>query len=167
MKDIKRQTQELTEAEKDFCQLYVYGGVDYAGQATACYKECFANVEGKNYGAKAAAFIRQDYIEADIKRLVDTPSFDTETIAVKLQISETLKKVMSETSKSEYQDKYGMTLSPAPLRAVSVNAAKALMEIYPVKHTSNTINNCNSESGITFNVIIPQSKSPSDEEVEP
>lgn len=35
-KDIK-----LTDAEKEFCELFVNGDKDFAGQATACYREVF------------------------------------------------------------------------------------------------------------------------------
>ena len=50
-------------------------------------------------------------------------------MAVKLQVTETLKAVMDETATSDYTDRFGV-----PLRAVSVNASKALMDIFPIKH---------------------------------
>jgi hypothetical protein len=89
--------------------------------------------------------------------LIAQRDIDIEAAAVKLQVSETLKAVMSETSKGEYVDKFGVPLSPAPLRAVSVNAAKALMEIYPIKHAQNQSGKGGNENGnIIFNVIVPQ-----------
>jgi len=72
---------------------------------------------------------------------------------------------MSETAKGEYVDKFGVPLSPAPLRAVSVNAAKALMEIYPIKNVqSQTGKGGNENSNIIFNVIVPQNTPPRETE---
>lgn len=45
---------------------------------------------------------------------------------------------MDETVTSDYTDHFGVPLSPTPLRAVSVNIAKALMEIFPIRHVNNT-----------------------------
>ncbi len=39
-----------------------------------------------------------------------------ETMAVKLQVAETLKAVMDETATSDYTDRFGVPLSPAPLQ---------------------------------------------------
>lgn len=65
---------------------------------------------------------------------------------------------MSETSSAEYTDKFGVPLSPAPLRAVAVNAAKALMELYPIKCSQETkLRIDGGEGGVVFNVIVPQS----------
>ncbi len=64
---------------------------------------------------------------------------------------------MRETAKGEFLDKFGVPLSPAPLRAVSVNAAKALMEIYPIKHsTSEGAKDGSNGGNIIFNVVVPQ-----------
>ena len=63
---------------------------------------------------------------------------------------------MEETSNNNYVDRFGNKLSPAPLRAVAVNAAKALMELYPVKHSHETkLRIEGSNAGIVFNVIVP------------
>ena len=65
---------------------------------------------------------------------------------------------MEETASSKYTDKFGVDLSPAPLRvAVSVNAAKALMDIYPIKHTQESKLRIEGDNGIIFNVIVPSS----------
>ena len=87
-----------------------------------------------------------------------------ETAAVKLQVTETLKAVMDETATSDYTDRFGVPLSPAPLRAVSVNAAKALMEIFPIKHKEeNRLRIEGGDGNVIFNVIVPDN-SPKDEE---
>ena len=75
-----------------------------------------------------------------------------------------LKHIIEETSRDIYYDRRGKALSPAALRSVAVSASKALMEMYPVKESQ--VNkfeiNGGGESGITFNVIVPEQKSQTD-----
>lgn len=154
MEDIEKTV--LTDAEKEFCELFVDGGAGFAGQAASCYTEVFGE-NRKNIPLAAKKVLMKPHIAEYIKELVDERTVETEAIAVKLQVAETLKAVMAETSKNEYVDKYGMSLSPAPLRAVSVNAAKALMDLYPIKHGQDTSKKGDGNNGnITFNVIVPQ-----------
>ena len=55
------------------------------------------------------------------------------------------------------QTVFGVPLSPAPLRAVSVNAAKALMDIFPIRHKEeNRLRIEGSDGNVIFNVIVPQ-----------
>ena len=98
--------------------------------------------------------------------LYDQSGEYTEAIAVKLQVTETLKSVMEETSTAKYKDKWGMDLSPAPLRAVAVNAAKALMDLYPIKHAQEAKLKIEGggDNGIIFNVIVPQKENNGEEE---
>ena len=72
-------------------------------------------------------------------------------------IASNLKKIIEEASSAEYRDRFGTLLSPAPLRSVAVSAAKALMELYPIKERggNNSNNNGESDTNITFNVIVP------------
>jgi hypothetical protein len=84
---------------------------------------------------------------------------ETEVLALKLQLTETLKAVMEETATARFEDKFGVSLSPAPLRAVSVNAAKALMELYPVKHVHEAKLRIEGADGsVIFNVVVPETK---------
>lgn len=147
--------QQLTREEKDFCHLYVYGGISYAGQHAKCYKEIFY-VEEEQAAIAGRQLLSQSHIQAHIKDLLAISQAEMETLAVKLQVAETLKSVMEETATSNYEDKFGVSLSPAPLRAVSVNAAKALMEIYPIKHSLDSRIKIEGEGGVIFNVIVPQ-----------
>lgn len=103
----------------------------------------------------ARRLLAKPHILARIKELVEELQQETETLATKLQVAETLKAVMEETSTAKYTDKFGIDLSPAPLRAVSVNAAKALMELYPIRHNQEAKLRIEGESGIVFNVIVP------------
>jgi hypothetical protein len=78
-----------------------------------------------------------------------------ETLALKLQLTETLKAIMEETATAKFEDRFGVSLSPAPLRAVSVNAAKALMELYPVKHVHEARLRIEGADGkVIFNVVL-------------
>lgn len=154
----------LTESELEFCDLFVDGDKEFAGQAEACYREVFGE-NRKNIALAARRLMAQEHIAARIKELIAIRDIETETIAVKLQVAETLKAVMSETAKGEYIDKFGVPISPAPLRAVSVNAAKALMEIFPIKHSaSENSRNKDNSGNIIFNVIVPQNPTTHNEE---
>ena len=145
----------FTDKEKEFCTLFVDGNKEFAGQAEACFVEVFG--ERKHLLIAARKLLAKEHIATYIKEHVEQRDVETETIAVKLQITETLKSVMAETSKGEYVDKFGVPISPASLRAVSVNAAKALMEIYPIKHSQGQGNKKDGGGGnIVFNVVVPQ-----------
>ena len=145
---------QLTRQEEEFCTLYVCGGVKFAGQHAKCYKEIFHS-DDEAACCSGRKLISRPHILTRIKELADEVQADTEAIAVKLQITETLKAVMEETATSNYEDKFGVSLSPAPLRAVSVNAAKALMELYPIKHSHESNIKIEGENGVIFNVIVP------------
>ena len=85
-------------------------------------------------------------------------------MAVKLQVTETLKAVMDETATADFTDRFGVPLSPAPLRAVSVNAAKALMDIFPIKHKEESRLRIEGGDGnVIFNVIVPTNPSQDEE----
>lgn len=151
----KEKTEVLDVREEEFCSLYVYGGAEYAGQHIHCYAEAFADEAG-NVAVLSRKLLSKIPVQSRIKELATDLQGETETIAVKLQISETLKAVMEETSSANYSDKFGVSLSPAPLRAVSVNAAKALMELYPVKNSGDAKQRGEGKmTGIVFNVIVP------------
>ena len=108
----------LTKAESLFCDLYINGGREFAGQHCKCYREAFQD-SGSGVSLKSRRLLGKPHISERIKKLSEQQQTDTEAIAVKLQVTETLKAVMEETSTAKYKDKWGMDLSPAPLRAVA------------------------------------------------
>ena len=149
---------QLTEAEEKFCNLYVFGGVEFAGQHAKCYKNAFGD-DIKNPSLVSRRLLVQPHIAARIKEMTAEIQSETETLAIKLQLTETLKAVMEETATATFDDRFGISLSPAPLRAVSVNAAKALMELYPVKHIHETKLRIEGADGsVIFNVIVPETR---------
>ena len=154
--------QPLTSQEKDLCDLYVLGGIKFAGKHRQCYKETFSADE-RTASIKSRELLSSPHIQARIRTMMENTKNDVETQAIKLQVTETLKAVMEETATGAYQDKWGIDLSPAPLRAVSVNAAKALMELYPIKHTQETRLKIEGEGGVVFNVIVPTGTTKEDE----
>lgn len=156
----------LTEHELQFCELYVNGGLEFAGRPKKCYVEVFGGNAVKNPNASANYLMNKPHVLAHIKALLSSERFELETMAVKLQVTETLKAVMDETATSDFTDRFGVPLSPAPLRAVSVNAAKALMEIFPIRHKEeNRLRIEGGDGGVIFNVIVPQNM-PKNEEME-
>ena len=156
----------LTEHELQFCELYVNGGLEYAGRPGKCFKEVFGEKASKAPASSANYLIHKPHIYAHIKSLLSSERFEMETMAVKLQVAETLKAVMDETATTDYTDRFGVPLSPAPLRAVSVNAAKALMDIFPIKHTEeNRLRIEGADGNVIFNVIVPTNP-PKDEQKE-
>lgn len=144
----------LTAQEEQLCQLFINGGMKFAGKRTPCYREVFKDESPKAYAVAYKVFARPQ-VMARIKELMQEVDNETETLAMKLQITETLKAVMEETADASYTDKFGIKLSPAPLRAVSVNAARTLMDIYPVRHSADSKGKNEASSGVTFNVIVP------------
>lgn len=153
----------LTPEQEQFCQLYVCGGMNFAGQLSKCYKEVFGE-DYKDVSLDARKLVREPLVMARIKELSAAMMNETENIAIKMQISETLRSVMEETANNNYTDRFGNKLSPAPLRAVAVNAAKALMELYPIKHVHETRFKIEgAENGVVFNVIVPQTPTENDD----
>lgn len=152
-----KELKALSEQELRFCDLYVNGGLEYAGRPLKCYKEVFGENAVKNPASSAGYLLTKPHVLAHIKEMMSSERYEMETMAVKLQVSETLKAVMDETATTDYTDRFGVPLSPAPLRAVSVNAAKALMEIYPIKHTQESkLRIEGSDGNVIFNVVVPQ-----------
>ena len=157
MNEDTQQNMELTAQEEAFCDLYVHGGMEFAGQILKCYREIFGGTASMRDSAQARSLLLQPRMMARVKEMISTEQYEMETAAVKLQVGETLKAVMAEAATQNYIDRFGAPLSPAPLRAVSVNAAKALMELYPIKHAQESrLRIEGSDGNIVFNVIVPQ-----------
>ena len=90
----------LTEQELQFCNLYVNGGLEYAGQPKKCFVEVFGEDTVKNPYASANYLMNKPHVLAHIKALLSSERFEMETMAVKLQVTETLKACLLYTSPS-------------------------------------------------------------------
>ena len=69
-KDIK-----LTDAEKEFCELFVNGDKEFAGQATACYREVFGENK-KNLSLAARRLLAKSHIASCISELLEERKID-------------------------------------------------------------------------------------------
>ena len=147
-----KETKPLTDEEMRFCELYVNGGLEYAGRPKKCYVEVFGDKAAKNPNSAANYLMNKPHVLAHIKALLSSERFEMETMAVKLQVTETLKAVMDETATTDYTDRFGVPLSPAPLRAVSVRHKE-----------ENRLRIEGSDGNVIFNVIVPQNPSRDDE----
>lgn len=150
--------KQLTEQDKLFCELFVNGIAPYAGNAAKCYSEVFKD-DGLNVNHRAKQFMKQSHIKRYIKELEG--DCDEVAVCIKRYLTQNLMKILDETSNAQFYDRKGQALSPAPLRSVAVNAAKALMDMYPVKEAQVSKLNfegANGDVGVTFNVIVPDNK---------
>lgn len=143
----------LTEEEKLFCELYANGDAPFAGNPVRCYEEAFGKAGG-TVRSKALQFLCrkdvQEYLN-DLEKL----TFE-ETRYMKKFLTRNLTKIVEECATREFLNKKGNPISPAPLRSVSVQAAKALMEMYPVREAQRINLESENGTGITFNVIVPE-----------
>lgn len=146
---------KLTDEEKLFCDLYALGDAPFAGNPVRCYKEAFHNTSTR-VRIKAMALLNREDIKEYLESLEEM-SFEEQRYMKKF-VSQNLMNIVEECSSSEYRDKKGRLLSPAPLRSVAVQASKALMDLHGVKEAQVTKVSVDGagEGGITFNVIMPQ-----------
>ena len=63
---------QLTELEEKFCDLYVNGGVGFAGHMGKCYTEVFGEGASKRPGVSANYLIQKPHIYAYIKTLLSS-----------------------------------------------------------------------------------------------
>lgn len=167
MCDIKHQ---LTDEEAKFCLLFVNAPAPYNGDARACYDMVFGSARDEFEQAEHLRLAKELLDNEEVKeRIAELQAVDCYNAAsLKPRITETLLKIMSEMSVCQYYDKDGIKLSPASARSVAVNAAKELNSMYGVKeeivHKVKLQND--SDSGITFNVIMPEKRKDFEKELD-
>ena len=147
----------LSDNEEKFCQLFCHGGSEYAGNATKCYAEVYKSCEkGSNLVMKANNILCNPSVNQRIQELM-TKKIEDATF-LKMRVLETLTSIMEETRTDVYKDRFGVPLSPAPLRAVSVNAAREIGNILGWKKGQDDKSKINIEGGsnVTFNVVVPK-----------
>lgn len=143
----------LTEQEEIFCQLFCNGGKNFAGNVVATYEEVFGKRDKNRTLIESNKLLASPAISSRIKELMTT-QIENETYA-KRRVLETLYSIMEETREAKYKDKWGIELSPAALRSVSVNAAKAIADICGFKTGGDASVTIKGENNVTFNVIVP------------
>ena len=74
MNDIpgNREGKALTEEELQFCELYVNGGLEFAGRPKKCYVEVFGGKAAKNPHSSANYLIHKPHVLAHIKALLSS-----------------------------------------------------------------------------------------------
>ena len=147
----------LTSQEKLFCELYANGDAPFAGNLVRCYEEVYQE-RGSSVKHKALLLISKEAVRQYLDELIEMGYEDGKFM--KKFLTQNLMNIVSECSVNSYRDRRGTLLSPAPLRGVAVSAAKALMDMYPVKEAQVSKLNIDGagEGGITFNVIMPEQR---------
>lgn len=155
------ENNQLSEAEITFCELYINGLAPYAGNALKCYEDVFG-VKGMKTRTKAVKLLSDPRIEAYINELESLNAFDNKR--KREFIARHLEGIIEETSTAQYRDRKGLLISPAALRSVCVQAMKLYSDLYPVKEAQvNKLSIEGGDGGVTFNVIVPQTKKDDEE----
>ena len=147
----------LTQQEKEFCELFVHGDYNEVGDAAACYRKAFgvplskATRSGSQLLNEPAI---QEYITS-IEASEENESFEAKHLRKK--ITKRLLEIADRCAEGEYVDRKGNPISPASLRSVSVNAYKLIADLNGIKQHAPKEGGTrgDSKSGITFNVIVP------------
>lgn len=160
----------LTDLEQKFCLIYTNGPAPYNGNEVRCYNLIFNDSAESPHdrdeievSLKAHEFMAREDVSAFIDKLNALSIVNATTLRPRL--TQTLLKIMDECSTAQYEDKWGTKLSPAALRAVAVNAADKLTQMYGIKEDiahKISLEGTDGE-GITFNLIAPQPSKAEDE----
>lgn len=148
----------LTEKEAKFCLLYVNAPAPYGGNERKCYQAVFRDKFYNDVEAsiEARELMRKEAVRKRIEDLQENNIVNAATLRPRL--TQTLLKVAEECSEDKYKDRFGIELSPAALRSVSVNAIRLLSDMYGIKEdiAHKVSIEGNGGSGVTINVIAPQ-----------
>ena len=110
------------------------------------------------YGGVPAKYI------CSLDELIAKNTFDT--VSLKHKLTATLLKITDECADCKTIDRFGHEVSPAPLRAVAVNAVKTLNDMYGIKEDiahKVTLEGGDS-NGIVFNINVPTQTNKEEEE---
>lgn len=161
---------KLSDKEQKFCLIYTNGPAPYNGNEVRCWQLVFngsttlpRGEEEVEIALDASKFMQRD----DVKEYIDSINALSIVNASTLRprITQTLLKIMDECSTAQYEDRWGIKIQPAAMRAVAVNAASKLTDMYGIKEDiAHKIQIEGSDGdGITFNLIAPQPTKKDDE----
>jgi hypothetical protein len=145
----------LTKEEKLVCELYINGEPPYVGDIVECYSKVF-NDKSEMVALQAQTFVQRTDIKDYIEELETANLIEAKHL--KRFLTKNLVSIVKEASHATYFDRKGRVQSPAAMRSVAVNAAKALMDMHPIKEaqiSKISLDSGEGGSGITFNVIVP------------
>lgn len=155
--------EELDYKTKEFCELFAGGPKGFIGDSFECCKHVFGDEAGAT-DFQIKKFARGILAREDVKEYLNEldKTVNEEQRFMKGFLTENLKSIVKEMSTTCYNDRKGKPVCPSMMRAVAVNAAKSLMEMYPVKDSRTDEIPINGGS-VTFNVIVPQKKKETEE----
>lgn len=168
---------KLTDQEEKFCLVYVCGPAPYNGNAQKTYDLVYHNIvdrdrveaseearlvferEKVEKTLTAHTLMMREDIKERIAQLQSESMINATTLAPRLTAS--LLKIVDECSTLMVEDRWGTLVSPAAMRSVAVNAASKLMEMYGIKEdiAHKVVLESGEGDGITFNLVVPESKS--------
>ena len=155
---VKASDFNLDDKEELFCELFINGGALFAGNAEKCYLEAFGTQE-PHPAIRATHLLQRNEIQGYMNVIdVDDPN---EAHHLKKFLTANLMAIIEETSTGSFENRFGETQSPAPLRAVAVAASKTLADLHSLrkapydKDEDNREKGSNSNRGVTFNVVVP------------
>lgn len=161
---------KLTEKEEKFCLIYAQGPAPYNGNKVRCWQLVFNNStrtptgkEEVDISLQAQELLERGDIKAYIEKINAANIINASTLRPRL--TQSLLKIADECSTLRLQDRWGVEVSPAALRAVAVNAISKLTDMYGIKEDiahKISLEGTDGE-GITFNLIAPQPTKSEDE----
>lgn len=161
---------KLTEKEEKFCLIYAQGPAPYNGNKVRCWQLVFNNStrnptgkEEVDISLQAQELLEREDIKAYIEKINAANIINASTLRPRL--TQSLLKIADECSTLRLQDRWGVEVSPAALRAVAVNAISKLTDMYGIKEDiahKISLEGTDGE-GITFNLIAPQPTKSEDE----
>lgn len=154
---------KLTEKEQKFCLIYTAGPAPYVGNEVRCYQLVFnesTEMPSKECEIEVSLKAHDLMVRDEIKEYIDSLNALNIVNATSLRprLTQTLLKIADECAEANFFDKFGTPLSPAAIRAVSVNAIKTLTDMYGIKEdiAHKVMLEGSDGEGITFNLIAPQ-----------
>lgn len=164
--------QQLTEKEKNFCFLFLFGGAQYQYKPEECYQKAilvlsqYEMIETQKNPIKHSQMIvagkrliAKPHIRAYIKELLDEKHGDLEVELTREMIVDTAKNVMIEAANTTYMnEETGETVVPAQLRATSMKAAEVLMKVMPSVKDVDENNSTSGQATIVFKVEAQEEK---------
>ena len=155
----------ITPEEAKFCLLYVNAPAPMSGDPRRCYKAVYgSSIDDAEAQARALELMSQEHIKARLDELIAKNTFDT--VSLKHKLTATLLKITDECADCKTIDRFGHEVSPAPLRAVAVNAVKTLNDMYGIKEdiAHKVTLEGGDGNGIVFNINVPTQTNKEEEE---
>lgn len=144
---------EMPPEHLDFCYHYMMGESGVCGNAKKAYKAAFGTNAN---GSQLKRFMCRKHIALKLKELQG--ELEALNVGKRVLLEDKLMSIMEECSTKNYKDKFGNDISPAAMRSVAISAIKELNSMNGFNKPIETKITTDEESGIVFNVIVPESK---------